>query len=63
MWEDEEGVREGGWEGEMEEGALLTASREARAQQRREEREKRRKLQEALRLVSSYIIIDVICYY
>ena len=50
MWED--GEREsGGWEGEMgrEEGSLVVASREAIAQKRKEEREKRRKLQEALR--------------
>ena len=47
MWEEEEGEN-GGWEGEMgrEEGVL---SREVLAQQRLEEREKRRKLQEALR--------------
>ena len=40
----------GGWEGEMgREGSLVVASREAVAQKRKEEREKRRKLQEALR--------------
>ena len=50
MWEDEQGEG-GGWEEEMgeAEGALVAASREALAQQRREERDKRRKLQEALR--------------
>lgn len=51
VWEEEgEG---GGWEAEMgrEEGAVMVASREAMAQHRREEREKRRKLQEALRYI------------
>lgn len=50
VWEEEEG---GGWEAEMgrEEGAVMAASREAMAQHRKEEREKRRKLQEALRCV------------
>lgn len=51
-WKEEGGGGGGGgWEGETgrEEGILVMASREAIAQQKREEREKRRKLQEALR--------------
>lgn len=61
VWEDVEGEA-GGWEGEMgrEEGALMVASREAVAQQRREEREKRRKLQEALRCACAAAIITAV---
>ena len=51
MWEEERHDALSGWEGEIEGSELLVVSREIIAQQRREEREKRRKLQEALRLV------------
>ena len=50
-WEEEEEGGGKGWEVQtgQEEGSILVASREAMAQQKRAEREKRRKLQEALR--------------
>ena len=47
-WADEEVVEGGGWEGEA--GREEVTSLQVMAQQRREEREKRKKLQEALRL-------------
>ncbi|CAI8024007.1 hypothetical protein GBAR_LOCUS13988 [Geodia barretti] len=46
-WADEEVVEGGGWEGEA--GREEVTSLQVMAQQRREEREKRKKLQEALR--------------
>ena len=60
VWEEGEGG-EGGWEGEMgrEEGAVVQSSRAVLAAHRKEEREKRRKLQEALRLYCQFCHMTV----